>query len=183
MDEEPGIMGDGWVMIGWWGRVGMNGSGEWTSKGIITEAKGNNGELKVLDNCLESSGAMVVLMDDCGDLRMYSSMYLLACWTSRSAMKSGSRIVSLSAFSNFVLNNECSNGTSKGRSSKNNHSLRHELALTNGICLTKLSYFLDFLEIRLGLSTTWAGFGSGLALKWVFIEARISNFLIFFVRF
>ena len=75
-------------------------------------------------------------MDDCGDFKMYSSMDLLACWTSRFAIKSGSRTISLSAFSDFVLNNERSNGTSKGSSSRNNHSSGHELALTNGIWLT-----------------------------------------------
>ena len=79
-------------------------------------------------------------------------------------MNSGSRTVSLSALLDFVLNNKRSNYTSKGSSSKYNHSSRHELALTNGIWLTELSSFLDFLEIRLGLSTTWEGLGSGLAL-------------------
>ena len=111
MDEGPRIVGDEWVMIGWWGRVGINGCEEWTSEGIIDEVEGNNGEPKVMDDCLESSGTMAVLMDDCGDFRMYSSMDLLAFWTSRSAMKLRSRKISLSEFSDFVLNNEISKGT------------------------------------------------------------------------
>ena len=56
MDEEPGLVGDEWEMIGWWGRVGTNGGEEWTSEGIIDEVEGNNGELKVMDDFLESSG-------------------------------------------------------------------------------------------------------------------------------
>ena len=139
-----------------------------------------------MDNCSESSEVVVVLMDNCGDFRMYLAIDLLACWTSRSAINSGSRTVSLSVFSDFILNNERSKSTSKGSYSKNNHSSRHELALTNGIWLAELSSFLYFLEIRLGLSTTGVGFGSGLALvKWVLLEARISkkfNFF-YFVRF
>lgn len=107
---------------------------------------------------------MVVLMDDWGDFRMYSSIDLLACWTSRSAIISGSRIVWLTALSYFVLNNDRSKSTSKGSSSKKNHSLGHELALTNSIWLAELSSFLDFLEIRLGLSSTRAWYGSRLAL-------------------
>ena len=100
----------------------------------------------------------------------------MAFWTSRFAIKSGSRTISSSALSDFVLNNDKSNGTSKGSSYKNNHSSGHESSLTNGIWLTKLSSFLDFLEIRLGLSTTGAGFGSGLALvKWVLLEPKISK--------
>ena len=127
---------------------------------------------------------MAALMDDCGDFRMYSSIDFLAYWISRSAIKWGSRTISSIAFSDFVLNNERSNDTSKGSSSKNYHSSGHELALTNGIWLIELSSFLDFLEIRLGLSTTRVGFGSGLSLvNWVFLEARISKFLIVFVRF
>ena len=86
-----------------------------------------------MDDCSESAGVMAVLMDECRDFRMYSSIDLLACWTSRSAIKSGSRTILSIAFSDFVLNNERSNGTSKGSSSKNNHSSGHELALTNGI--------------------------------------------------
>lgn len=129
-------------MIGWWGSEGINGGEEWTSEGIIVEVARNNGELKVVDNCSESSRVVVVIMDDCGDFRMYSSMDLLACWISRSAIKLGSRTVSLIAFSDFVLNNERSNGTSKGSSSKSNHSSGHELALTNGIWLTELFFFI-----------------------------------------
>ena len=55
MDEESGLVDDEWVMIGWWGSVGINGGEEWTSEGIIVEVEGNNGELKVMDNCSESS--------------------------------------------------------------------------------------------------------------------------------
>ena len=79
-------------------------------------------------------------------------------------MKSGSIKVSYITLSDFVLNNERSNCSSKGRSSRNNHSSRHELALTNGVWLTELSSFLNYLEIRLGLSTPRVGFRSGLAL-------------------
>ena len=42
----------------------MHGGEEWTSEGIIVEVEGNNGELKVVDNCLERSGIKAVLMDD-----------------------------------------------------------------------------------------------------------------------
>ena len=128
-----------------------NGGEEWTSEGIIDEVEGNNGELKVRDDGSESSRAAEVLMDDYGDFRMYSSIDLLACWTSRSAMNSRSRTVSLSALSDFVLNNERSNDSSNSSSFRNNHSSRHELALTKGVWLNELSSFLDFLEIRLGL--------------------------------
>jgi len=64
----------------------------------------------------------------------------------------------------LVLNKESSKYSSKGRSSKNNHQYRQESALMEGVGLTKLSCLLDILEIRLGLSNTWGGFGSGLAL-------------------
>ena len=111
MDEELGLVGDEWVIIGWWGRLGINGGEEWTSEGIIIEAKGNNGELKVVEKCSESSGVMAALMDDFGDFKMYSSIDLLACWISRSIIKSGSRTISSIAFSDFVLNNERSNDT------------------------------------------------------------------------
>ena len=86
-----------------------------------------------MDDFSESSRVVAVLMDDFGDFRMYSSMDLLAYCTSRSTIKLGSITVSMSAFSDFVLNNERLNGTSKGSSSKNNHSSGHESALTNGI--------------------------------------------------
>jgi len=72
--------------------------------------------------------------------------------------------MSSSAFSNLVLNRERSNDSSKGRSSKNNHSSGHESTLIEGVGLTELSYLLDIIEIRLGLSNTWGGFGSKLAL-------------------
>ena len=51
----------------------MNGGGEWT-----LEVEGNKGELRVVENCLESLGILALLRDDCGDFRMYSSMDLLA---------------------------------------------------------------------------------------------------------
>jgi len=47
-------------------------------EGIIDEVEGNNGELKVMDYCSESSRVVEILMDDCGDFRMYSSIDLLA---------------------------------------------------------------------------------------------------------
>lgn len=72
--------------------------------------------------------------------------------------------MSSSALSDLVLNRERSNDSSKGRSSKNNHSLVHKFALVEGVGITKLSCILDLLEIKLGLSTTGAGFRSGLAL-------------------
>ena len=79
-------------------------------------------------------------------------------------MKLGSREVSYISLSDFDLNNEKSNFLSKGRSSRNNHSSGHELALINGVWLAELSSFLDFLEIKLGLSNNGAGFASRLAL-------------------
>lgn len=79
MDEEPGLVGDEWEMIGWSGIVAINGGEEWNSEGIIDEVEGNNGELKVMDDYSEISRALAVLMDDCGDFRIYSSMDLLAC--------------------------------------------------------------------------------------------------------
>lgn len=79
VDEEPGLVGDEWVMMGWLGSVGLNGGEEWTSKGSIDEVEGNNGELKVMDTRSESLGVVAILMDDCGDFKMYSSIDLLAC--------------------------------------------------------------------------------------------------------
>jgi len=72
--------------------------------------------------------------------------------------------MSSSVLSDLVLNRERSNESSKGRSSKNNHSSGHESTLIEGVGLTELSCVLDLHEIRLGLSTTRVGFGSGLAL-------------------
>ena len=72
--------------------------------------------------------------------------------------------MSSSTLSNLILNRERSNDSSKGRSSKNNHSLGHEFSLIEGVGLTKLSCILDLFEIKLGLSTTRVGFGSRLAL-------------------
>jgi len=72
--------------------------------------------------------------------------------------------MSSSALSDLVLNKESSNDSSKERSSKNNHSSGHESSLIEGVGLTKLSYLLDILQIRLLLSITRAGFGSGLAV-------------------
>jgi len=72
--------------------------------------------------------------------------------------------MSSSELSDLVLNRERSNDSSMGRSSKNNHSLGHESALIEGVGLTELSCLLDLLEIKLGLPTTGAGFGFGLAL-------------------
>ena len=106
----------------------MNGGGEWAS-----DVEGNNGELRVVDNCSEISGILAVLRDDCGEFRRYSSIDLLAFWTSRSAINSGSMTMSQISLSNFDLNNNKSNCSSKGRSSKNNHSSGHELALTKGV--------------------------------------------------
>lgn len=40
VDEEVGLVSDEWVMIGGWGRVGINDGEEWTSKGIIDEVEG-----------------------------------------------------------------------------------------------------------------------------------------------
>ena len=78
----------------------MNGGGEWAS-----EFEGNNGELRVVGNYSESLGILALLRDDCGEFRMYSSIDLLAFWSSRSAMNSGSRSVSQISLSNFDLNN------------------------------------------------------------------------------
>lgn len=71
------------------GSEGMNDGGEWAS-----EVEGNNGEVRVVCDCLESSGILVVIRDDCGEFKMYSSMDLLDFWTSRSTMNSGSMTVS-----------------------------------------------------------------------------------------
>lgn len=95
---------------------------------------------------------------------MYSSIDWFAFWTSRSTINSGSRTMSSSAHSDLVLNRERSNDSLNGRSSKNNHSSGHESALIEGVGLIELSCLLDLLEIKLGLSTTGARFGSGLAL-------------------
>ena len=89
--------------------------------------------------------------------------------------------MSSSALSDLVLNRERSNDRSKGRSSKNNHSSRQESTFIEGVGLNELSCLLSLLEIRLGLSTTGAGFGYGFALvKQVFLEAGISKKINFF---
>jgi len=106
----------------------MNGGVEWAS-----DAEGNNGELRVVDNCSEILGILAVLRDDCGEFRRYSSIDLLAFWTSRSTINFGSMIVSQISLSDFDLNNDKSNCSSKGRYSKNNHSSGHELVLTKGV--------------------------------------------------
>ena len=64
---------------------------------------------------------------------MYSSIHWLVFWTSSFAMKSGSRTISYISLSDFDLNNDKSNYSSKGRYSKNNHSSRHKLSLINGV--------------------------------------------------
>jgi len=55
--------------------------------------------------------------------------------------------MSSSALSDMVLNRERSNDSSKGRSSKNNHSSGYESSLIEGVGLIKLSCLLDLLEI------------------------------------
>jgi len=72
--------------------------------------------------------------------------------------------MSSSALSDLVLSRERLKNSSKGRSSKKNHSSGQEYALIEGVGLTELSCLMDILEIRLGLSNTGGGFGSGLAL-------------------
>jgi len=133
-------------MIGWWGSVGIYAGEE-----CSVEVEGINGELKVMDNCLESSRVVTILMDDQGDFKMYSLINLLPCWTSMSAINSGFRTILSSALLDFVLNNDKSNDTSKESSSSTNQSSMHESTLIKDILLTWLYSFLDFLEIRMGL--------------------------------
>ena len=126
--------------------------------------EGNNGELRVVDTSSKGSGILAIVRDDRGEFRIYSSIDWFSFWTSRSTTNFGSRTMSSSALSDLVLNMERSNNSPKGRSSKNKHSSGCEFALIEGVGLTKLSCLLDLLEIRMGLSTTWAGFGFGFTL-------------------
>ena len=58
------------------------------------------------------------MMVENGEFRMYSLIDLLAFWTSRSAMKPGSRKVSYISLSDSALNNERPNCSSKGSAMK-----------------------------------------------------------------
>ena len=89
---------------------------------------------------------------------------MLARWTSRSLVNSGSRTMSTSSLLDLVLNRNRSKYSSKGMSSMNNHSVGHEFDLTTGLGLTELSCLLMILGIRFGFSNTGGGFGLGLAL-------------------
>lgn len=131
-------------ILGCIGSCGMNGPMEWIVVEIIDGVVVMEGVFINLEDWAKSSAVRAVLMDDSGVFRLYSSVDLLALWASRFATKLGFRTVSLSTFSDFVLNNESSNCTSKGKSSKNNHSPGHELDLTNGVLSTELSYFFGF---------------------------------------
>lgn len=81
-------------MIGWRWSVGINGCEEWILEDIMDEVELNNCESKVMEDYSESSGVVALMIDDWGDFRMYSSIDLLASWTSIYAINSGSKIVS-----------------------------------------------------------------------------------------